>query len=376
MKILFTGGGTAGHIFPIIAVAREIKKIHPEDDLQLFYVGPKDQFSENLLLNEGFVVKRILAGKIRRYLGVKPFFQNILDIFIKIPFGFFHGFARVFLISPDLIFSKGGYGSFSVVFSGWLMLIPVFLHESDVVPGLTNRLMGTLCLEIFVSFPIEKTLYFPSKKMISVGNPIRKEILGGNKSKAKELFLLTGEKPLILILGGSLGAQRINDVILSVLPELLQSFEIIHQTGHKNFKGVDAEVKAVLDQKLQKYYHPFPFLKESELKQALAAANLIVSRAGSGSIFEIASVGKPSVLIPLPESAQNHQLKNAYAYAESGASLVVEEYNFTPHFFSERLRYLFYESGQLKAMTEATKTFARPEAGKIIARYLMDYLLQ
>ena len=254
--------------------------------------------------------------------------------------------------------------------------MPIFLHESDVVPGLTNKLVSKFSLEIFVSFPIEKTQYFPFKKMISVGNPVRKEILGGSKEKAIEMFKLTGEKPVILILGGSQGSQRINDVIMSILPEILQSFEIIHQVGQKNFKQIEAEVKAVLKIELQKYYHLSPFLNEEEIKQALAAANLVVSRAGSGSIFEIASAGKPSVLIPLLEAAQNHQLKNAYTYAESGASLIIEESNLTPHFFLERLKYLFYESGELKTMAQSTRAFARPEAGKIIARYLVDYLLQ
>ncbi len=375
-KIIFTGGGTAGHIFPVIAVAREIKKIYPKDDLQLFYVGPRDQFSENLLHQEGFIVKTIFAGKIRRYWGIKAFFQNAWDIIFKMPVGFFQAFFYVFVISPDLIFGKGGYGSFSVVFCGWLMLCPVFLHESDVVPGLTNRLMGKLCLEIFVSFPMEKTLHFTSKKMISVGNPVRDEILNGDKTKAKDLFGLTGEKPVILILGGSQGSQRINDVIMSILAELLQNFEIIHQAGEKNFKEVEAEVKAVLKSDLQKYYHPWPFLNQEEIRHALAAANLIVSRAGSGTIFEIAAAGKPSVLIPLPEAAQNHQVKNAYVYAESGAALVIEEANLTPHFFLERLKYLFHESGGLKDMADCAKSFARPQSGKIMARYLIDYLLQ
>ncbi len=241
---------------------------------------------------------------------------------------------------------------------------------------MANRLMGRLSLEIFVSFPIEKTQYFPSKKMISVGNPIRSEILEGDKQQAKTLFKLTGEKPLILILGGSLGSQRINDVIMSILTEMLQNFEIVHQVGQKNFKNVEDEVKALLQEKLQKNYHPVPFLNEEEMKHALAAAHLIVSRAGSGSIFEISSAKKPSVLIPLPEAAQNHQLKNAYVYAESGAALVIEEVNLTPHFFLERLKYLFYESGELKNMAESAKYFAKPEAAKIIARYLVEYLLQ
>ena len=376
MKIVFTGGGTAGHIFPILAVAREIRKIYPGEDLQFFYIGPRDQFSEKLFNEEGFIVKTILAGKIRRYFGITPFFQNIVDIFFKIPIGFFQAFFYVYLISPDLIFSKGGYGSFSVVLSGWMILTPIFLHESDVVPGLTNRLMGRLALEIFVSFPMEKTLHFASKKMISVGNPVRSEILKGDKALAKSLFNLTGEKPVILILGGSQGSQRINDVIMSVLTEILQSFEIIHQVGKNNFKQIEAEVKAVIKSDLQKYYHPWPFLNQEEIKNALAVTNLIISRAGSGTIFEIAAAGKPSILIPLPEAAQNHQLKNAYVYAESGAALVIEEANLTPHFFLERLKYLFYESGDLKYMADCAKNFARPEAGKIMARYLVDYLLQ
>jgi UDP-N-acetylglucosamine--N-acetylmuramyl-(pentapeptide) pyrophosphoryl-undecaprenol N-acetylglucosamine transferase len=375
-KILFTGGGTAGHIFPILAVAREIRKIYPAEDLQFFYIGPRDEFSEELLNQEGFIIKTILAGKIRRYFGIAPFFQNIWDIIFKMPVGFFQAFFHVYLISPDLIFSKGGYGSFSVVFSGWMMLAPIFMHESDVVPGLTNRLLGRLSMEIFVSFPVEKTMYFASKKMISVGNPVRNEILQGEKAAAKDLFNLTGEKPVILVLGGSQGSQRINDVMMSVLTEILQSFEIIHQVGKKNFKDIDAEVKAVIKTDLQKYYHASPFLNEEQTRHALAAANLIVSRAGSGTIFEIAAVGKPSILIPLPEAAQNHQLKNAYVYAESGAALVIEETNLTPYFFLEKLKYLFYESGSLKHMADATKNFAKPEAGKIMARYLVDYLLQ
>lgn len=379
MKILFTGGGTAGHIFPIIAVSREIRKIYQQyqkEELQFFYVGPRDQFSETLLSQEGFFVKTIFAGKIRRYFGFKSFFQNLLDIFFRIPVGFFQAFFHVYLISPDLIFSKGGYGSLSVVLSGWLLLAPIFLHESDAMPGLANKLMSKFSLEIFVSFPMEKTQYFPVKKMISIGNPIRKEILEGNKEKAKELFKLTGEKPVVLIMGGSQGSQRINDILLLILPELLQNFELIHHAGQKNFKEVEAEVKVVIEKNLQKYYHLFPFLKEEELKQAFAVADLIISRAGSGSIFEISAVGKPSILIPLSEAAQNHQVRNAYTYAESGACLVIEEANLTPHFFSERLKYIFSEPDKLEVMAESAKAFSKPQAAKIIARYVLEYLIQ
>jgi len=374
VKILFTGGGTAGHILPIIAVTRELRRIYPEGNFRFFYIGPKDEFLKTLLSQEGIQVKGIFTGKIRRYFGFKEFFQNIVDVLFKIPIGFWQALFYIIFLNPDLIFSKGGHGSFSSVLSGWILQVPIFLHESDIVPGLTNRLLNRFALEIFVSFPVQKTGHFPLKKVIHVGNPIRKEILDGSKEKAKEVFNLSGEKSVILILGGSQGAQRINDKILENLPDLLINFEIIHQCGEQNYERVKTESSVMVGGMLIKYYHLFPFLKEEELKYAYAAADFIVSRAGSGSIFEIAALGKPSILIPLPESAQNHQIKNAYSYAENGAALVMEEANFMPHFFLEKLKHLFSNPEEMEKMQKAAKGFAKPLAAKIIAEYIVSYL--
>jgi len=374
MKILFTGGGTGGHIFPIIAVAREIRRILPKEKLGFFYLGPKDEFGEILLSQEGIKVKNVLAGKIRRYWDFKSFFENLIDITFKTPIGILQAFFYLFFLAPDLIFSRGGFGSIPAVISGWLLGIPIFLHESDAVPGLANRFLARFALEIFVSFP--KTLYFPQDKMILVGNPIRREILEGSKAEAKTLFKLSGEKPVILILGGSQGAQRINDKILEILPEILKDFEILHQCGEKNFAEVRAEARVTINKDLEKYYHLFPFLKEEELKQAYAGCDLIVSRAGSGTIFEIAALGKPAILIPLPEAAQKHQLNNAYVYAERGAAVVLEEENFTAHFFMEKLKYLFSHPQELEKMASTAKEFSKPEAAKIIAGYVVEYLTE
>jgi len=374
MKILFTGGGTAGHIFPIIAIIREIKRIDHLKNFQFFYLGPKDAFSENLLSKEGIKVKTILTGKIRRYFGLKTIFQNLFDIIFKIPIGIFQSFIYIFFLAPDLIFSKGGFGSLPVGISGWIFQIPIFLHESDASPGLANRFLSWFSVEIFISFSIKETGYFPIKKMISVGNPIRKEILEGKREEAKNFLKLIEGKPIILILGGSQGSQRINDLLLQILPEMLADFEVIHQCGEKNFKEVQAEANVVIGEELKKYYHLFPFLGEEELKQAYVVSDLIISRAGSGSIFEIATYQKPAILIPLPEAAQNHQIKNAYIYAEKGACLVIEETNLTPHFFLERIKYLLSQTEKLKKMKEAAKKFSRPRAAKIIAEYLIEYL--
>ncbi len=381
MKILFTGGGTAGHILPIIAIIREIKKVQKsrektlgKKEIRFFYLGPKDEFDKALLSQEGIKVKEILAGKMRRHSGLKSFFQNIIDILFKIPIGFFQSFFHIFFLAPDLIFSKGGYGSYPVVLAGRVLDVPIFLHESDSIPGLSNRALSKFALEIFVSFSVRETKYFPPQKMISVGNPIRQEILEGKKEEAQKLFNLTLEKPIILILGGSQGAQRINDRILEILPGLLENFEILHQVGKKNYDQIKSEVKLILGEKLKKYYHLFPFLEEEQLRSAYAICDIIVSRAGSGSIFEIAALGKPAFLIPLAESAQEHQIKNAYLYAETGACLVLEEANFTPHFFLEKLKYLISHPLELEKMKKAAKGFAKPQAGRIIAEYIVEYL--
>jgi UDP-N-acetylglucosamine--N-acetylmuramyl-(pentapeptide) pyrophosphoryl-undecaprenol N-acetylglucosamine transferase len=381
MKILFTGAGSGGHIYPIIAITREIKKIYYQrglslEELNFYYIGPRDNLNLSLLEQEKIEVKTILAGKIRRYIGIKSFFQNLIDVLFKTPIGLLQAFWYIFFLAPDLIFSKGGYGSIPAVFSGWLLQVPIFLHESDVIIGLANRILSRFSLEIFTSFPVEKTEFLSPEKMISIGNPIRREILEGKKEEAQKLFNLSGLKPVILILGGSQGAQRINDKILEILPEFLKDFEIIHQAGLGNFKQVQSEAKVVIPPELEKYYHLFPFLNEEELKNGYAVSDLIVSRAGSGSIFEIAALGKPSILIPLSESAQNHQLKNAYYFAESGASIVIEESNFTPHFFLEKLKYLFSQRRDMKEMAEKAKNFSRPKAAQILSEYIVEYLNQ
>jgi len=370
MKILFTGGGSGGHVFPIIAIFREIKKFDPR--AEGLYLGPKNELELILLSQEGIKVKTILAGKIRRYFTPLSVLQNFFDLFFRIPIGILQSFIYLFFLAPDLIFSKGGYGALPCCLAGKILQIPIFLHESDLSPGACNRILGRFATEIFVSFP--KTEYFPLGKMVVVGNPIRERMLRVTKEEAKALFGLEGGKPVLLILGGSQGAQRINDLILLILAELLENFEILHQSGPKNFNQVKAEAQVVMKEEQKKYYHLFPFLREKELACAYQVSDLVVSRAGSGSIFEIAAFQKPSILIPLPEAAQNHQLKNAYFYAKTGAALVIEEQNLTPSFFLEKLKYLISHPEELDLMSYAAKEFSKPKAAKIIASYIVDYL--
>jgi len=368
MKILFTGGGTGGHVFPIVAIVREIRRIYPKKDLEFYYIGPKDEFGLILLSQEDFIIKTIISGKIRRYFS----WRNFLDILFKIPFGVLQSFFLLLKIKPDLVFSKGGSGSIAVTYCAKILRIPVFLHESDVAPGLSNQETSKWAKKIFTSFP--KTEYFDPAKIILVGNPIRKELLEGDKQTAKDLFNLTFEKPVIMIYGGSQGAEVINDFILRVLNNLLKNFEIIHVTGRENYKETEAESEVVVDENLEKYYHPIGFLDEEKMKHAYKAADFIISRAGASAIFEIAALGKSSILIPLPTAAAGHQAKNAYAYAETGAALVIEQDNLTPNFFMEKIQLLFLHKETLEKMKEEALRFSKPLAAKAVAREILEFL--
>ncbi len=370
-KILLTGGGTGGHVFPLIAIAQEIRK--KQIVVSFAYMGPEDFTCSTFMPKEGIRLNYISSGKIRRYFSAGAFFSNVADVIFKIPFGILQAFWIMFFTAPDVIISKGGYGSIPAVIAGWMLRIPIFLHESDSIPGLANKISSKFCEKVFVSFPMADTEYFPKHKMIETGNPIRSELIEGTKDYARKAFDLVNDKPIVLILGGSQGSERINDIMIDVLSDALKEFEIIHQTGKDGFRRVHNEASATIPPELLKYYHPYFFLDNRELAGAYAAADCIVARSGAGTIFEIAAVKKPSILIPLPEAAQNHQVKNAYAYANSGASLVIEEGNLTHHFFLEQIRLIFQDDTAEK-MIRAAELFSKPYAGSVIARYILDYL--
>lgn len=366
MKIIFTGGGTAGHLFPILAIVRELRNIYPGENLKIYFAGPKNKHGEVLFAQENVKVKNIICGKIRRY----PSFKNIIDV-LKIPIGIIQSVFWLFFTAPDIVFSKGGYGSFPIALGARFLRVPFVLQESDVAPGLVSKITSKWALEIFTSFP--DTEYFPKDKTICLGNPIRLSLLNGSKEEARTIFGLS-QKPLILILGGSQGSQIINQAIIEILPDVIDRFEFIHQTGIANQKQVQEEAKVVLSKNQLPFYHSFAFLNEKQLKNALSACDLVITRAGAGAIFEISATGKPMLLIPLTGSAQDHQIKNAYKVADFGAGEVIEEQNLKPHLFVQKIKDLFDSPEILKVMGENSKLFSRPKATTIIANYLNEYL--
>jgi len=376
MRILFTGGGSGGHIFPIVAVARQLKNINtqssepigPNDEtiLEMIFLGA-GEFSE-ALKREGIKTRTILAGKMRRYLSP----EIILDV-LKMPIGLIQALWYLYIWMPDVIFSKGGYGSVPVVLIGWLFRIPVLAHESDTIPGLANRIGAKLSKRIAVSFAIAGQ-HFPQQKTALTGNPIRSKITQicasanpQDKDKARNLLGLTGQEPVIFILGGSQGAQVLNKAILGVLPQLLEKYEIIHQCGPKNLEAVRQKPGSSTPN-----YHVFPFLNEEQMAAAYTSADLVISRAGAGSISEISACGKPSILVPLLGSASDHQRKNAFAYAKAGATTVIEQGNLGPSVFLNEINQILSNSELSQKMSANAKNFSQPQAAQKIAQALIE----
>lgn len=366
MRILLTGGGTGGHLTPLVAVARELKKVFQEKGLpqpEFLFVGP-DSFSEELFQKENIASKIILAGKFRRYFSL----LNFLDI-LKFPVGLSQAIWQVFIFMPDIVFSKGGFGSVPAVLASRLFRIPVLLHESDTIPGLANKFMARFAKKIAVSF--SSTLgYFSVKKTALTGNPIRDNIIGGAQEQAKQIYGLGGNKPVIFIFNGSQGAQPINEKILQVLPQLLQKYELIWQTGAANFNQITEEVKQIIGS-LPENCHIVGFMDENQIAAAFAAASLVIARAGSSTIFEIAACGKPSILIPLPSSASGHQRENAFEYAKTGAAVVIEQSNLTPNLFLNEISQLISNPELLQKMSACAQSFAKPFAARQIAEEIL-----
>ena len=331
MKILFTGGATGGHFYPIIAVAEAIEDKVEEKRLlkpTLYFMAPS-RYNPRALFDNNIQFVYVPAGKIRRYFSL----LNVTDIF-KTAMGILVALVKVYNIYPDIVFGKGGYGSFPALLAARILHIPVVIHESDSSPGRVNAWAGKFAKRIAVSYPEAGECFkkASAKSLVAfTGSPVRKEVAMPLSNGAHEFLKLDTDVPVILILGGSQGAQSINDTVLDALPELVKKYQIIHQTGRRNFDEVNQTASATLKDNQYAYrYHPFDYLNDLAMRMSAGAADVVVSRAGS-SIFEIALWKKPSIIIPLPESISHDQTKNAFDYAHIGAAVVIEENNLTSH---------------------------------------------
>ncbi|HEU5114517.1 MAG TPA: UDP-N-acetylglucosamine--N-acetylmuramyl-(pentapeptide) pyrophosphoryl-undecaprenol N-acetylglucosamine transferase [Candidatus Paceibacterota bacterium] len=371
MKILLSGGGTGGHFYPIIAIAESIRKIAKEErllDPTLYYMAPSE-YDSRALFENSIIYEKSYAGKVRRYFSL----WNITDAF-KTAIGVLKAIVAVWRIYPDVVFGKGGYVSFPVLFAARILGIPVVIHESDSHPGRVNLWAGKFAQRIAVSYK-EAAEYFPKGKVAFTGNPVRKEIAIPQSEGARDYLKLEEPLPLILILGGSQGSKKINDSIIDILPELVKKYYIIHQTGKDNIDEMTHTAEVILNESIHRdRYKPYAYLNTLSLRMAAGAASLVISRAGS-TIFEIALWGVPSIIIPIPEEISHDQTSNAFAYAATGGCSVIEEMNLTPHVLLAEIDRITGKPEIVAAMKKGAAEFAHKDAADKIANEILKIAL-
>jgi UDP-N-acetylglucosamine--N-acetylmuramyl-(pentapeptide) pyrophosphoryl-undecaprenol N-acetylglucosamine transferase len=372
MKILFTGGGTGGHFYPIIAIAESIYDRAKERKIlkpKLYFMAP-GKYNPKALFDNDIEYVGITAGKWRRYFSILNFF----DLF-KTIWGIVIATIKMYRIYPDVVFGKGGHGSFPALVAARILGIPVIIHESDTSPGIVNKWAGKFAKKIAISYP-ESIEYFPKDKVAFTGMPVRKEVKDRLINGARELLNLEENTPVILVLGGSQGSQKINDTIIDSLTELVNRYEIIHQTGKKNFESVKETAKVVLkDSDKITRYHPFDYLNDLSMRMSAGVSSVVISRGGS-SIFEIASWGLPSIIIPLPKEISHDQVENAFSYARSGACTVIEEHNLSSHILISEIDRIMNNQHISSRMSESAKQFSHSDAPVKIADALLEIGLE
>ena len=350
-RILLTGGGTAGHVTPNIALIPSLK----ESGYDIQYIGSYEGIEKSLIEDIGIPYHAISSGKLRRYFSLK----NFTD-----PFRVLHGFSQanrlIKKLKPDIIFSKGGFVSVPVVIAAGRNHIPAIIHESDMTPGLANRLCFGSVKKICCNFP-ETVPMLPTDKAVLSGSPIRKDLLSGDISAARSFTGFTDDKPVIMVIGGSLGAASVNTAIRNILPKLLEKYNVIHLTG-----------KGKADDSLNDTpgYKQYEYIKE-ELKDLFALSDLVVSRAGANAICELLALKKPNILIPLPSgSSRGDQLLNAESFRKQGYSMVLTQDRLTDELLLNMIDELYENRNRyIEAMAASSQNNAIETIISLIREY-------
>ena len=325
-KIVFTGGGTAGHVTPNIALFPFLEK----EGYESYYIGSYNGIEKRLIEDFNVPYYGISTGKLRRYFDLK----NLSD-----PFRVIKGYTQALKIlkelKPDIVFSKGGFVSVPVIRAASALKIPCIIHESDMTPGLANKLCIPVATKVCCNFP-ETTKYVPSGKAILTGSPIRSELTTGSKLAALELCGFTANKPVVMVIGGSQGAASVNVMVREALPKLLETFQVVHICGKDKVDNLMLTIPG---------YKQFEYLK-TDLKDVFAMADVVVSRAGANAICELLALKKPNLLIPLQVGSRGDQILNAKSFEEQGFSMVVRE-DFTDCDILTEKIYELYENRQM-----------------------------
>lgn len=343
-RIILTGGGTAGHVTPNIALLPALKEL----GYDIHYIGSYNGIEKELIEQLGIPYHGISSGKLRRYFSM----QNFTDPF-RVLKGFGEARKLIKVLDPDVIFSKGGFVSVPVVMAGRQCKVPTICHESDMTPGLANKLSIPSATKVCCTFP-ETLNHLPKEKAVLTGSPIRQELLTGDAEAARAFCGFKDNKPVIMVVGGSLGAVPVNKAVRAILPELLKEFNIIHLCG-----------KGKTDESLQgtEGYVQYEYIKD-ELKDLFALADIIVSRAGANAICEFLALQKPNLLVPLSAAAsRGDQILNARSFERQGFSIVIEEEELTDELFLESIKKLYTDRD---AYISAMKTSSMQDSIKTI----------
>lgn len=336
-RIILTGGGTAGHVTPNIALLPRLKEL----GYDIHYIGSYTGIEKELIEQFQIPYHGISSGKLRRYFS----WQNFTDPF-RVLKGFGEANKLIKTLKPDVIFSKGGFVSVPVVLAGKKSKVPTIIHESDMTPGLANKISIPSATKVCCNFP-ETLEHLPQGKAVLTGSPIRQELLTGDKAAAKALCGFTSDKPVILIIGGSLGSVAVNNAVRAILPELLKDFLVIHLCG-----------KGKTDESLKNLngYAQFEYIQK-ELRDIFALTDIVISRAGANAICELLALHKPNLLIPLSANAsRGDQILNARSFERQGFSVVLEEEELNDQLLLDTIRFLYKErDSYISAMKQSSQ---------------------
>ena len=334
-RIVLTGGGTAGHVTPNMALVPKLI----DEGYNIYYIGSYEGMEKKLIEDIGVTYYGISSGKLRRYFDIK----NFSDPFRVIK-GFFEAKKILKKLRPDVVFSKGGFVTVPVVIAAKQLHIPVIIHESDMTPGLANKLCLSSATKVCCNFP-ETVNNLPKDKAVLTGTPIRQELLHGNKEHARAYCGFTSDKPVLLVIGGSLGAASVNENVRKILPELLKEFQVIHICG-----------KGKTDESIQLTgYVQYEYVQE-QLPDMFALADVVISRAGANAICELAALSKPHLLIPLSAKAsRGDQILNARSFERQGYSMVLEEEEITESTLMEAIHRLYLDRDKYISAMSAGK---------------------
>lgn len=364
MRIGLVGGGTGGHFYPLIAVAQEL--LEQTEEVELIYYGP-EPYNVDLLEQYQIHFSRVPAGKLRRYFSP----LNVLDSF-RTAYGILVSLVKLFIDYPDVILTKGSYTSVPVLLVAWFYRIPVVVHESDVKPGRANKIAGRFAQYIAISWA-PTAEYFNPERIALTGIPIRREVQQ-TLPDAKQALGIPDDLPLIYVTGGSLGAERINTLILNSLDELLPYARIYHQAGDAHADRVRQTARELMKHRpgLLEQYYVVGTVDAQTVNALLSAARIVITRAGATTLYEIALHQKPAVVVPIPEEISHDQRTNAYTYARNGAAIVIEEHNLTEHLLQTELFNMLNDAEAYHAMQVAAADLAITTAATTISNALIQ----